>query len=106
MSTTYSREALQFEADFAAYYFGLTPEQALTHEAVRMHFLQRQSYKHNFDCDETGEWLRQYLPKNIIERQRIGREVKELRKQIHFDDASYQHYCYEYTQFSKQRRLS
>ena len=106
MSTMYSREALQFEADFAAYYFGLTPEEALTHEAVRMHFLQRASYNHNFDCSETEDWLRQHLPKNIIERQRIGREVKELRERINFDDASYQHYCYEYAQFSKQRRLS
>ncbi len=106
MSTTYSREALQFEADFAAHYFGLTLEEALTHEAVRMHFLQRASHKHNFDCEETGDWLRQYLPSNIIDRQRIGREVKELRDRIHFDDASYQHYCYEYTQFSEQRRLS
>ena len=106
MPSTYSREAIQFEADFAAHYFGLTQEEALTHEAVRMHFLMRASLKNNFDCGETGEWLRQYLPSDITERQRIGREAKTLRDQIHSDDASYQHYCYEYTQFSKHRRLS
>lgn len=106
MSTTYSREAIQFEADFAAYYFGLTQKESLIHEAVRMHFLQRQSYRHNFDCDATGDWLRQYLPTDIIERQRVGREIKALQNRVHFDDASYQHYCYEYAQFSKQQRLA
>ena len=106
MSTIYSRKVLQLEADFAAYYFGLSPEEALTHEAVRMHFLQRQSYRHNFDCGETSDWLRQYLPTDIIERQRVSREMKDLRNRIYFDDASYQHYCYEYAQFAKHRHLS
>ena len=107
MPSTYSRDAIQFEADFAAHYFGLTPEEALTHEAVYFYYLQNSHrYNHNFDSGETGEWLRQYLPADIIERQRIGREAKAFRDRIHFDDASYQHYCYEYTKFSKQRRLS
>ena len=107
MPSTYSRDAIQFEADFAAHYFGLTPEEALTHEAVYFYHLHNSHrYNHNFDCGETGQWLRQYLPADIIERQRIGREAKALRDRIHFDDASYQHYCHEYTQFSKQRRRS
>ena len=107
MPSTYSRDAIQFEADFAAHYFGLTPEEALTHEAVYFYQLQQKhNYNYNFDSGETGQWLRQYLPADIIERQRIGREAKALHDRIHFDDASYQHYCYEYTQFSKQRSLS
>ena len=101
MSTTYSKDAIQAEADFNSHFFGLTTEESLTHEAVRLHFLQRSNNRHHFDCNETGEWLRQYLPKNIIDRQRVGREIKELRKQTHSDDASYNHYCYAYTQFRK-----
>lgn len=101
MTTTYSRDAIQAEADFNAHFFGLTTHEALSHEAVRMHFLQRQSHRHNFDSPQTESWLRQYLPKSMDDRQRVGREMKELRKQIHSDDASYNHYCYAYTQFRK-----
>ena len=107
MSTTYSRDAIQFEADFAANYFGLTPEEALTHEAVYFYQLQHKGrYNHNFDSGETGQWLLQYLPTDFTERERIVRESKALKDRIHSDDASYQHYCYEYAQFSKQHRLS
>lgn len=101
MSTTYSKDAIQAEADFNAHFFGLTTQEALAHEAVRIHFLQRQSNRHNFDCDTTKDWLHQYLPKNMDDRQRVGREMKALQKQIHADDASYNYYCHEYTQFRK-----
>ena len=101
MATTYSREAIQAEADFNAHFFGLTTDEALAHEAVRIHFLQRQSHRHNFDCDATRDWLHQYLPKSMDDRQRVGREMKDLQGKIHADDASYNHYCYAYTQFRK-----
>ena len=106
MPSTYSRDAIQFEADFAAHYFGLTTEVALTHEAVYFYQLQHKDrYNHNFDSGETGQWLLQYLPNDIAERERIVCESKALRDRIHSDEASYQHYCYEYAQFSNLRRL-
>ena len=102
MPATYSRDAIQFEADFASHYFGLSPDEALTHEAVYFYQLQHKDrYNHNFDSPETGAWLLQYLPSDIIERQRITREAKSLKDRIHHDDASYQHYNYAYTQFAK-----
>ena len=105
MPTTYSRDAIQFEADFASHFFGLTPEKALAHEAVYFHHLQRASYKHNFDNTETDAWLKQYLPAGIEERQRIRDEAKEFYRQIHEDEMSYNHYSYEYAQFCVQRSL-
>ena len=101
MPEVYTRGAIQFEADFAAHYFGLTPKEALTHEAVHFFNYNQVKGSHDFDSDETDAWLRQYLPANITDRQRILREAKTFQKRIHFDDASYQHYCHEYTQFSK-----
>ena len=105
MATTYSRDAIQFEADFAAHYFGLSPEEALTHEAVYFYQLQnKEPYSRSFDSGETGTWLHQYLPSDLAERQRIANEIKALKDRIHADEASFQHYCYEYAQFSKSHR--
>ena len=102
MSTTYSRDAIQFEADFAAHFFGLTIEEALSHEAVYFYKLQQKhNYNHNFDNGETGAWLLQYLPSDQTERQRILNKMDELHSQIHEDEVSLNHYNYEYTQFSK-----
>ena len=102
MSTKYSREAIQFEADFTAHFFKIPIEEALTHEAVCFYNLQRKdSYNHNFDCGETGTWLRQYLPESAEERQRISNKMNEFHSQIHKDDASRNPYNYAYAQFSK-----
>ena len=102
MSTMYSRDAIQFEADFAAHFFNLSTEEALTHEAVYFHKLQhKDSYNHSFDSGETGAWLLQYLPRSNEERQRVLNKMDELHKQIHEDDASRNHYNYAYMQFSK-----
>ena len=102
MSTKYSREAIQFEADFTAHFFNLTPEEALTHEAVYFHQLQHKDrYNHSFDCGETGAWLRQYLPESAEERQHVSNKMNEFHSQIHKDDASRNHYNYAYMQYSK-----
>jgi len=106
MSATYSRDAIQFEANFAAHFFNLTPEEALSHEAVYFHQLQHKDrYNHSFDSGETGTWLRQYLPKSDEERQLILKKMDDLHKQIHKDDASRNHYNYAYAQFSKTYHL-
>lgn len=100
MPATYSRDAIQFEADFASHYFGLSPDEALTHEAVYFYQLQHKDhYNHNFDSPETGAWLLQYLPESDEERQRVLDKMDELQKQIHKDEASRNHYNYVYTQF-------
>ena len=106
MPSTYSRDAIQFEADFAAQYFKIPIEEALSHEAVCFYNLQHANpSKHNFDCGETGIWLRQYLPDNDADRQRISQKIKEFHSQIHKDDASRNHYNYAYAQFSKTYHL-
>lgn len=106
MPATYSRDAIQFEASFAAHFFNLSPEEALTHEAVYFYQLQNKDrYNHNFDSSETGMWLRQYLPESNEERQRVLSKMDELQKQIHKDDASRNHYNYAYAQFAKSYNL-
>ena len=106
MPATYSRDAIQFEANFAAHFFNLSTDEALTHEAVYFHQLQHKDHhNHNFDSGETGMWLSQYLPKSDEERQRVLEKMGELHKQIHKDDASRNHYNYAYAQFSKMYHL-
>lgn len=98
MSSEITREGIQFEADFTSHFFGYSSEESLALEAMS---LADDDATTNFDSYETSAWLRQYLPNNIIERQRLGRELKRIFASIRHDDASYQYYCYEYTQFSK-----
>jgi len=106
MPATYSRDAIQFEADFAAHYFGLTSEEALTHEAVYFYQLQyKDRYNHSFDNGDTGLWLRQYLPESDEQRQSVLDKMDAFQKQIHKDDASRNHYNYAYAQFSKTYHL-
>jgi len=98
MPSKITREGIQFEADFTAHFFGYSPEESLALEAMT---LADDDATTNFDSYETSTWLRQYLPNNIDERQRLSRELNRIFASIRHDDASYQNYCYEYTQFSK-----
>lgn len=101
MPDAITRDAIQFEANFTSYFFGYSPEESLALEAMS---LADDDASTNFDSWETSAWLRQYLPSNIIDRQRLSRELKRIYASIRHDDASYQNYCYEYSQFCKDYR--
>lgn len=101
MPDAITRDAIKFEADFTSHFFGYSPEESLALEAMS---LASDDATTNFDSYETSAWLRQYLPNNIIDRQRLSRELRRISASVHQDDASYQYYCYEYTQFSKNYR--
>ena len=98
MPDAITRGAIQFEADFTSHFFGYSSEESLALEAMS---LASDDATTNFDSYETSAWLRQYLPNNIDDRQHLSRELRRIYASIRHDDASYQNYCYEYTQFSK-----
>lgn len=93
-----TRDHIQLNADFKAWFFGLTDTDSLASEAME---LLNDTDPKNFDSYETLAWLRSYLPSSLDERHRISRLNTSNKVKVNTCDSYFNSFCHQYTVFVK-----
>lgn len=93
-----TRDDIKLNANFKAWFFGLTDNDALACEAME---LLINTDPKNFDSFETLSWLRSHLPSTLTDRQRISRLNSSNKIMTNSSDSCFNNFCYQYNVFVK-----